>query len=68
MFDACTALVSVDDDFDGEDEDAVDEKDTELAETSRMNIDEKQIAAARILSDEAFCRVNGSLWLNGCGS
>ena len=64
MFDACTAVVSVDDDCDGEnesEEDFVDDGDYVSDE------EKQQIAAARILSDEAFLRVKGSLWLNGCG-
>ena len=62
VFDACEVLVPVDDDFCGECEnDFVDDGDC-------VSVEEKQqIAAARILSDEAFSRVNGSLWLNGCG-
>ena len=62
VFDACEALVPVDDEFDGENEsgeDFVDDGDCVSCE------EKQQIAAARILSDEAFLRVNGSLWLNG---
>ena len=64
VFDACTAVVSVDDDCDGEnesEEDFVDDGDYVSDE------EKQQIAAARILSDEAFLRVKGSLWLSGCG-
>ena len=64
VFDACTAVVSVDADCDGEnerEEDFVDDGDYVSDE------EKQQIAAARILSDEAFLRVKGSLWLNGCG-
>ena len=51
VFDACEALVPVDDDF---------------ADEENSVYKNQQIAAARILSDEAFGKVNGSLWLNGC--
>lgn len=59
VFDACEALVSVDYDCEDEcEEDFVDDGDC-------VSVEEKQqVAAARILSDEAFLRVNGSLWLN----
>ena len=61
VFDACEALVPVDDELCDECEDFTDVED-------RVSDEEKQqIAAARILSDEAFLRVKGSLWLNGCG-
>lgn len=60
VFDACSALVSVDDDCD-ECEDFSDAGNCDSCE------EKQQIAAARILSDEAFSKVNGSLWLNGCG-
>ena len=59
VFDACEALVSVDYDCEDEcEEDFVDDGDC-------VSVEEKQqVAAARILSNEAFLRVNGSLWLN----
>lgn len=61
VFDACEAVVPVDDELCDECEDFTDVED-------RVSDEEKQqIAAARILSDEAFGKVNGSLWLNGCG-
>ena len=59
VFDACEALVPVDDEFCDECEDFTDVED-------RVSDEEKQqTAAARILSDEAFLRMDGSLWLNG---
>ena len=61
LFDVCTAVVSVDDDCDECDENFIDDGDCASCE------EKQQIAAARILSDEAFAKVNGSLWLNGCG-
>lgn len=61
VFDACTALVPVDDDCDECDEDFSDAGNCDSCE------EKQQIAASRILSDEAFSKVNGSLWLNGCG-
>lgn len=55
VFDACEALVPVYDEG---------EEDT----TAENSVFEKQqIAAARILSDEIFGKMSGSLWLNGCG-
>lgn len=62
VFDACEALVPVDDDFCGEcEEDFADDG-------VCVSVEEKQqIAASRILSDEAFGKVGGSLWLNVCG-
>lgn len=59
VFDACSALVSVDDDCD-ECEDFSDAGNCDSCE------EKQKIAASRILSDEAFGKVNGSLWLNGC--
>lgn len=61
VFDACSALVSVDDDCD-ECEDFSDAGNCDSCE------EKQQVAASRILSDEAFGKVNGSLWLNGCGN
>ena len=59
VFDACTAVVSVDDDCD-ECEDFSDAGNCDSCE------EKQQVAASRILSDELFGKVNGSLWLNGC--
>ncbi|MGN0729202.1 hypothetical protein, partial [Treponema sp.] len=57
VFDACTALIPVDDECD---EDFSDAGNCDSCE------EKQQVAAARILSDEAFGVVKGSLWLNGC--
>lgn len=59
VFDACEAVVSVDDVFCDECGDFVNDGDCVSCE------EKQQIAATRILSDEAFLRVKGSLWLNG---
>ncbi|WP_303921423.1 hypothetical protein, partial [Treponema berlinense] len=75
VFDACEALVPVDDDFEEENEEAFGTVRNDRAcdfcreDTSGENsvLEKQQVAAARILSDEAFLRVKGSLWLNGCG-
>lgn len=61
VFDACEAVVPVDDDFCDECEGFSD------IEDRVSDKDKQQIAVARILSDEAFANVNGSLWLNGSG-
>ncbi|AEE17289.1 hypothetical protein [Treponema brennaborense] len=53
VFDACAALIPMDDDC--------------AAECTADFADKRQSAAARILSDEAFCSLNGGLRLNGCG-
>ena len=79
VFDACTALVPVDDDSDYEVNDEC-QDDIEAArndgncdfckeDTGGKNsvFEKQQIAAARILSDEVFGKMCGSLWLNGCG-
>ena len=59
VFDVCEALVPVDDELcDDCEEDFSDAGNCYSCE------EKQQIAAARILSDEAFLRVNGSLWLN----
>ena len=63
VFDACEALVPVDDDFDGENES---KEDFVYDGACVSDEDKQQVAAARILSDEAFLRIDGSLWLNGC--
>ena len=72
VFDACEAVVPVDDDFEEENEESAGNDgncDFCREDTGGENrvLEKQQIAAARILSDEAFGKVNGSLWLNGCG-
>ena len=58
VFDGCRALIPVDDEC---------EKDFGEKENCVSDEEKQQIAAARILSDEAFSKMSGSLWLNGCG-
>lgn len=79
VFDACTALVPVDDDSDYEvNDDCKDDieaarndanRDFCRKDTGGKNsvFEKQQIAASRILSDEVFGKMCGSLWLNGCG-
>ena len=59
VFDACEALIPVDDELCDDCDDFTDDRNCASCE------EKQQIVAARILSDEAFARVNGSLWLNG---
>ncbi|MDY4524149.1 MAG: hypothetical protein SPE03_03850 [Treponema sp.] len=70
VFDACRTLIPVDDDFESE----YDEGECYFGNEGNCVSDEEnsvyeklQIAAARILSDEVFDKMRGSLWLNGCG-
>ena len=65
VFDGCRALIPVDDDFDDECEKG--EEDFGDEGNCVSDEEKQQIAAARILSDEVFGKMRGSLWLNGCG-
>lgn len=65
VFDACEALVPVDDDFESEYDEG--EEDFEDDGDCVSDEEKQQIAAARVLSDDAFGKMSGSLWLNGCG-
>lgn len=65
VFDGCRALIPVDDDFDDECEKG--EEDFGDKGNCVSDEEKQQIAAARILSDEVFDKMRGSLWLNGCG-
>lgn len=65
VFDACEALVPVDDDFDDDCDES--EEDFEDDGDCVSSEEKQQIAASRILSDEIFGKMSGSLWLNGCG-
>lgn len=62
VFDVCEALVPVDDELCNDCE-----EDFSDAGNCASCEEKQQIAAARILSDDAFCKLSGSLWLNGCG-
>ena len=65
VFDGCRALIPVDNDF----ADEFEKGEEDFGDEGNCVSDEEkqQIAAARILSDEAFSKMSGSLWLNGCG-
>ena len=70
VFDACRTLIPVDDDFESEyDESEEDfgDKGNCVSDGENSVYEKQQIAAARILSDEIFGKMSGSLWLNGCG-
>lgn len=64
VFDACRTLIPVDDDFDDDCDES--EEDFEDDGDCVSSEEKQQIAAARILSDEVFDKMRGSLWLNGC--
>lgn len=65
VFDACRTLIPVDDDFDDDCDES--EEDFEDDGDCVSSEEKQQIAAARILSDEVFDKMRGSLWFNGCG-
>ncbi|WP_041610390.1 hypothetical protein [Treponema brennaborense] len=69
VFDTCAALVPADDD--GADDDGAeiwnaDDGATACCADTGDGADERQLAMARILGDEALCAVDGGLWLSGC--